>query len=221
MYNPTITSVDMDVVACRYTPSGAVVWRRTYGSLNDVPQLHYTMDSAFGISAGPGDRVFVSGTVAVQGGSYANFNRWIRAWSGDGNTVLWTRVIDNGEGTYRTDAGFKCATGPDGRVFVAGYTAMTDSYRSAVHTLEQLDPGVGFTIHEDGYSAGYFLFDEGRSVAVDASGGYVLAGIEYRTDVSRGYDVLVRRYGGPVAPAQTTQAVVAYPNPFDPGKAGR
>ncbi|MEK7476783.1 MAG: hypothetical protein AAB152_14270 [Candidatus Coatesbacteria bacterium] len=219
MYNPTLLSIDEDLVVCRYGPSGSPVWRRTYGSLNDIPLSRYTWDSGYGVSSGHGDSVVVSGTVARIGNGLANFDRLVRAWSGDGNSVLWTRMIDKGEGTYMTDAGFRCATGPDGRVLVAGYTAMTDSYRFGVLTLEQFDPSSGFTIHEDGYSGGYFLVDEGRSVAVDSSGGYVMAAIQYRTDLTQGYDALIRRWSGPAVPAQTAGRIVAYPNPFDPGKA--
>jgi len=216
MLGRLITVVDTDIVAARYTPAGAPVWRRSWGSQNNASA--FTMDAGYGIAASAAGAVFVSGTAASSNAPPVNYDRWVRAWTGDGNAVTWTRLIDLGQDD-RTDAGFRCATGPDGRLFVAGFTARPDVYRPQNLTLEQIDPSSGFIIHSDSYSSGYFLYDQGRGVAVDQSGSYVVAGFETRTDLSQGMNVLVRKYSGPVSPAQAAGVEVVYPNPFDPGRA--
>lgn len=102
--------LSLNAWVAKYTPAGKRVWIREYGDRHD--------DTGNGVTADAAGNVFLTGRIAHNPFSSANFyDAYVRKYSPAG-AVLWTYPLDSGD----SDTGNAVATDLLGDVYVAGHT---------------------------------------------------------------------------------------------------
>lgn len=108
----------------RYTSGGEEVWTRSFGCINDDPELSCSRVGAFGLALDRAGNIYVAGNVVdaipppagtstVQ--TFGDAALW--KFSPEGQ-LLWSRQF----GTDEWDTAWSVAAGPDGTVYIAGET---------------------------------------------------------------------------------------------------
>ena len=100
-----------DAFVRKYDANGNVVWTRQFGTTGN--------DYAYPLTAGP-DGIYVAGytTGSLDGSNAGSFDAFVRKYDFKGN-VLWARQF----GTAGDDYANGITAGPDGGIYVAGYTS--------------------------------------------------------------------------------------------------
>ncbi len=173
----TVAGESINIWTRKYNAAGTVAWTRTHnGSGNST-------DIASGIAVDTGGNVYVAGSEV---GTVGGLNIWIRKYDSAGNTV-WTRT-NNGPANS-SDYGRGIAVDSNSNVYVTGsefvpvegYNIWTRKYDSAGNTM--------WTRTHNGPANDN---DEGRSIAVDASGNVYVTGNE--VVAGEGINIWIRKY---------------------------
>lgn len=192
-FETNVLGDNADVVVRRYSAGGDLLWHRTYGS--EAPG--YTGDDyAQGVAVDAAGDVYVAGGIKAKDPPSSKTDRWIRKYSADGNTVHWTGRI--GSGNAENDHAWDCALAPagaphpsSGMLYVTGASGCNANNCQQGDNLvaEVFDRGTGGRIMSSGYDSGNYpneLDDHGRSIAVDSSGNYIVAGYHETQEDTRG-----------------------------------
>lgn len=223
-----------DIVVRRYASGGQLVWKTSYGS--DVYEPDGTLDAAkmaqdvaYDVVVDAAGSVYVVGTVEVgPAKDPTEFDRWLRRYSADGLTAIWTRrVALIACPDCPADVAKGCAAGPTAasadRLFVAGASRRKDLAQGLNLTAELYDQPTGLPIRAQVYDSGNFpqhLDEVGEDIAVDSEGNYIVVGWEEtQAALNQGTNWVIRKYAGPpVIPIDLSNLQV-YPNPFRPASA--
>lgn len=207
--------VDTSVVVRRFTAAGGPVWERRYDA--GEPD-HECMDWARGVLA-DATGVYVAAT--IESIEPKDFNRWVRKYSVDGLSVLWTRELWRSTDPSPLDLAGTPGWGGPSRVLVPGSSSLSDLQLADDMTVDHLDAANGAPARSDAHGAGLVLNDGATAVAGMPGGGFVLAGWENRSDLSQRRNFVVIRYADPVPAAGVPlTAPVVWPNPFRPAAGG-
>lgn len=160
---------DRDVFVTKLDPDGTLLWTRQFGTT--------TIDNVAGVVVDAAGNVFVVGNTwgALPGQTNAGLTDAFVVRFDPNGVAVWTLQF----GTPATDAGLGVAIDPAGYVLVAGVTAGTlpgqTHFGGADAFVVKLDAADGDPVwtHQFGTSG----HDDATSVAVDADGNVLVAGL--------------------------------------------
>lgn len=172
---------------CNNDCFSAGLWTLGYNGFDD------NNDEIFDVAIdGTGDVIAVGST--FEGAEQLNV--WVRKYSADGS-VEWTRTYHNLTG----DEAFGVAVQSDNDIYVTGATVTNNDGRDVWVRRYTPTGGEGFIVTANGSDDST---DEGRSIAIDASQDFVVAG--FTTNSGSGQDVWLRRYSSGGTPEWTRTA---------------
>jgi uncharacterized delta-60 repeat protein len=184
----TTTATGRDFVTQKYSPSGSLLWSRTYTSAGN------NVDEAKAIA------VDASGNVYVTGNSGADIA--VVKYDPDG-TLQWDRRFNGG--AAGDSAGTGIAVTPEGDVVVAGYVHRPATARDYVVRKYNAAGAAQWTQYYDGPTSGW---DSCHALALDTSGNiYVTGG----SDSNSGEDYATLKY----SPAGSLIWTARYNGPGD------
>jgi len=159
----------------KYDSDGDEVWTRDYDGGGD--------DKGYGIVVDGSGNVYVTGSEAVM---WEGLNIWVRKYTSGGDEV-WTKTYN--DTASKNDEGNGIAVDGSGNVYVTGYEGVGGVLTDIWVRKYDSDGDVVWTKTYNGTAS---QNDEGRGIAVDASGNVYVTGYERVT--GEGNNIWVRKY---------------------------